>query len=58
MLNLGEFCKECLCSVCGYRKYCGTMEGNTDGYCKEVCKGETGCMNQCSQFEREQEDER
>ena len=57
MMNLGEFCKECLCSVCGYRKYCRIMECNTDWYCKEVCKGETGCMNQCSQFEREQEDE-
>lgn len=50
MMNLGENCKECLCSVCG------TMEGNTDGYCKEICKGENSCMNQCSKFEREQED--
>lgn len=56
MMNLGENCKECLCSVCGYRKYCGTMEGNTDGYCKETCNGENSCMNQCSQFEREKED--
>ena len=55
MMNLGELCKECLCSVCGYRKYCGTMEGNTDEYCKEICKGENSCMNQCSQFKRGQE---
>ena len=53
MLNLGEFCKECLCAVCGRREYCGTMEGNTDWYCKNECVGECGCMNNCSQFEAE-----
>lgn len=53
MLNLGEFCEECLCSVCRYRKGCGTLEGNTDWYYHEVCKGDDGCMNKCSQFKKE-----
>ena len=53
MINLGEFCKECLCAVCEYRTACGTMEGNTDLYCREECKGNESCMNQCSQFNKE-----
>lgn len=53
MLNLGEFCKECLCARCEYRKSCGTLEGNTDWYCREVCKGNDGCMKNCSQFKLE-----
>lgn len=53
MLDLGEFCKECLCAICRHRENCGTMEGNTDWYCHEECKGNDGCMNRCSQFEKE-----
>ena len=49
-LNLGDFCKECLCAECSNRKYCETMEGSTDWYCHNECKGKCGVMTQCSRF--------
>lgn len=49
-LNLGDFCKECLCAECSRRKYCATMEGNTDWYCHNECEGQCGIMKQCSEF--------
>ena len=49
-LSLGEFCEECLCAECSNRRYCGTMEGNTDQYCHSECEGLCGMMKQCSQF--------
>lgn len=49
-LNLGDFCRECLCAECSNRKYCGIMEGNTNWYCHNTCEGQCGMMKQCSQF--------
>ena len=49
-LNLGDFCGECLCAECSNRKYCRTMEGNTEQYCYTWCEGQCGMMKQCSQF--------
>ena len=49
-LNLGDFCKECLCAECSNRKYCGTLEGNTNWYCHNECEGQCGMMKRCSQF--------
>lgn len=53
MLKLGEFCSECLCAKCENRPYCGSMEGNTDDYCWETCKGNDGSMKKCSKFKEE-----
>lgn len=57
MLKLGELCIKCLCASCGYRKYCTTMEGATDMYCKEYCRGNEGCMNICNQYETEKQED-
>lgn len=49
-LNLGDFCKECLCAKCYYRECCGVLEGNTNWYCHNECKGQDGTVNRCSEF--------
>lgn len=53
MLELGKFCDGCLCAICGFRPYCGILEGDTEWYCHELCKGNDGSMKQCIQFEKE-----
>lgn len=50
-LNIGRLCAGCICAKCGYLKDCGIMEGNTNWYCHNICMGEAGAMNRCSQFE-------
>lgn len=49
-LNLGDFCKECRCAKCYYRECCGALEGNTNWYCHNECKGQAGTTNRCSEF--------
>ena len=50
-----SFCDECLCSKCRNKGSCGTWEGNTEWYCKNICTGDVGCMTQCSQYEPSEE---
>lgn len=50
-MNLGENCERCWCASCGYLEHCSTMCGNTKWYCENDCRGEDGCMTQCSQYE-------
>lgn len=49
-LDLGDFCKECLCAECGNRKDCEIMGESTDWCCHNECKGKSIIITQCGCF--------
>ena len=55
-MYMGENCKKCWCSDCGYLDYCAINEGNTRYSCENFCKGIECWMENCSQYIPPQKD--